>query len=301
MHALISEAATLQLRSKLLSRVIFSSLLILWIAPLAEASPRKRYEPQNSLLVQVDAPESDVMQAVQEVSEDQIIHGTFSYEKERTLYGAHAESSAPVFGPWEGLGKPIFKTASKILAPKFFKDSGDIGTIFVRYVVQSAEPNTTSLRIDAVFVDASMRNHPSTGSVESAEYAAIQEHLKAIQQQRDANQKAAQEIADRRAQGASPSKTSVSTPAELDDSWSLGLTVPQLEQRVADLRREVELQVKLSGASVKAAPYRGANTLVSLPAKASVVIVVLTPYWYGVETEDGHHGWIHRSELEPLD
>ena len=299
MHALTFEAALLRLRSKVLSRVLFTSILVLWTPLLA--APPKSYESVNSLLVQVDAPASDVFQAVQEVSEDQIVHGTFSYEKERTLYGAHAESSAPVFGPWEGPGKVIFKTASKILAPKFFKDSGDIGTIFVRYVVQSVEPNTTSLRIDAVFVDARMRNHPSTGSVESAEYAAIQEHLKAAQQQRDANQKSAQEIAERRAQGAPPSKVSGSRAAELDESWGLGLTVPQLEQRVAELRREVELQVKVSGASLKAAPYGGANTLVSLPAKAPVVVVVLTPYWYGVETEDGHHGWIHRRELEPLD
>ena len=29
-------------------------------------------------------------------------------------------------------------------------------------------------------------------------------------------------------------------------------------------------------------------------------MVVLTPYWYGVETEDGHRGWVHHSQLEPL-
>jgi hypothetical protein len=30
------------------------------------------------------------------------------------------------------------------------------------------------------------------------------------------------------------------------------------------------------------------------------VILVTTAYWYGVETESGEHGWIHRSELEQL-
>ena len=38
----------------------------------------------------------------------------------------------------------------------------------------------------------------------------------------------------------------------------------------------------------------------SLPAETEVLIVVLTPYWYGVETEDGHRGWIHHSQLESL-
>jgi hypothetical protein len=26
----------------------------------------------------------------------------------------------------------------------------------------------------------------------------------------------------------------------------------------------------------------------------------VTPYWYGVETTDGQHGWIKRQQLEPL-
>ncbi len=38
----------------------------------------------------VEAPEGDVVKAVQQVTQDQIIHGTFSYEKERILYGAHS-------------------------------------------------------------------------------------------------------------------------------------------------------------------------------------------------------------------
>jgi SH3-like domain-containing protein len=33
---------------------------------------------------------------------------------------------------------------------------------------------------------------------------------------------------------------------------------------------------------------------------AEVVIVVQTPYWYGIETEDGEHGWINHSQLESL-
>jgi hypothetical protein len=264
--------------------------------------PRSSFQPDNSLLVQIDAPEADVRQAVQEVSEDQTIHGTFSYEKERTLYGAHAAASAPVFGDWQEAGKPFYKLASGVLAPKFFKYSEDIGTISVRYVVQPVDASTTSLRIDAVFVDARNVKHASQGNVESAEYGAIQEHLRALQAQRKENEQAAQEIAVRRAK-ANPEKQNSAQPGVADsgDSWALGLTVPQLEQRVAELRHEVELQVKDSGASLKAAPFRSAGTLVSLPARTQVVVVVLTAYWYGVQTDDGRRGWIHRSQLEPVE
>jgi hypothetical protein len=30
------------------------------------------------------------------------------------------------------------------------------------------------------------------------------------------------------------------------------------------------------------------------------LIVISTTYWYGVETHDGQHGWMLRTELEEL-
>ena len=78
------------------------------------------------------------------------------------------------------------------------------------------------------------------------------------------------------------------------------LSVAELQEEVRALRHEVELRVKDSGAPLKLAPFQSSATIVSLPPQTEVLIVVLTPYWYGVETEDGHHGWIHHSQLEPL-
>jgi hypothetical protein len=257
-------------------------------------------EPESIYLVQVTSSADDVIRAVQAVTEDQIIHGTFSYEKERTLYGAHAANSVPVFGAWDQPGKVFYKVATGVLAPRYFKDSGDIGTIAVRYVVAPVDPKTTTLRIDAVFVDARNVKHASKGSVEAAEYAAIQTYLQTLQNDRQEAEKAEQTAAQRaEPQGAALAKSS--GDALMSDSWALGLTVPQLEQRVSELRREVELQVRDSGASLKSAPYRAASTLASLPSRSTVVVVVLTPYWYGVQTEDGHRGWIHRSQLEPVE
>ena len=278
--------------SSALVAVLF--VVVIYVSGLIAAS-----SSGTSFLVQINAPEADVLRAVEEVTEDQIIHGTYSFEKERTLYGAHAANAAPVFGKWDQSGKPLYKVADKVLAPRFFKDSEDIGTISIRYVIQPIEAATTSLRIDAIFVDARNVKHASKGSVEAAEYGAIQEHLQAIQTEQKQTEQAAQEIAAERAAGVAK-RSATNTSADPGDSWSVGLTVPELERRVAELRREVELLTRESGASLKAAPYRSASTLAALPARTQVLVVVLTPYWYGVETEDGHRGWIHRNELEPL-
>ena len=90
------------------------------------------------------------------------------------------------------------------------------------------------------------------------------------------------------------------SPSSSSDSSIAGLSVPELQKQVETLRHQVELRVKDPGAALKAAPFQSSTTLVSLPGATEVLVVVLTPYWYGVETEDGHHGWIHHSQLEPL-
>jgi hypothetical protein len=283
------------------SRVVCAlvAVLLTWVTCLSASMADK--SPDSLFVVQVNAAEADVLKAVEGVSEDQIVHGTFSYEKERTLYGAHASNSAPAFGSWDQPGKAFYKIASGVLAPRFFKDSGDIGTISVRYVVQAVDASTTNLRIDALFVDARNVKHASKGSVEAAEYGAIQERMRSMQADRKDTARAEQEIAAERAQTPGKLEHAKHGVSGSDDSWALGLDVPQLEQRVAELRHDAELEVKDPGGSLKAAPFRAAATLASLPGKTEVVVVVLTPFWYGVQTEDGHRGWIHRSEVEPLE
>ncbi len=246
------------------------------------------------LMIRVESPKDDVEAAVEQVTQDQIIHGTYSYDKERILYGAHSAEGAKVFGTWKGPGKAYYKVADKILSPRFFKDSEDIGTISVRYVVQSADANASIVQIDAVFVDARNVRHPSLGNVESSEYAAIQEHLRTILSKK---QEADHPTARAGASTPTPSATSVVTTASIPPQ---NLTVPAMQVHVEALRHEVELRVKDPGAQLRAAPFHGAATLETLPTQTEVLIVVLTPYWYGVETEDGHRGWIHHSQLEPL-
>jgi hypothetical protein len=184
----------------------------------------------------------------------------------------------------------------------------------VRYVVQSQDDKHTVLRIDARFMD-DFRHvvHPSNGSVESAEYKDIHDHLDTIalmkQEAAEAQSKKA-DSSSRRAQ--IPLNDVPSEPVRPEPVPPPSEPVPQttaatdfatpvsLEERVHNLRQQVERLVKSPGAPLKSAPFHTASTLRSLPSGTEVLIVISTTYWFGVETHDGQHGWILRDQLELL-
>jgi hypothetical protein len=250
--------------------------------------------------VRIEAPLADVIEAVRQVTQDQIVHGTYSYEKERILYGAHSTAEASVFGAWKGEGTAFYKVVQNVLAPRNFKDTGDIGTISVRYVVQAADANASVVQVEAVFVDARNLRHPSLGEVESSESTAIQQHLRTIQEQREKPQHTVYALADEKHEAASGSSTPAVPLGATNTIPSALPTVPELQKQVDELRHQVELRVRYDGAQLKSAPYHNAATLESLAPETEVLIVVVTPYWYGVESAEGHHGWVHHSQLEPL-
>jgi hypothetical protein len=240
----------------------------------------------------------DVLQASQEVLHDQTIHGTYMFDKEPTLTGAVVVESTSLFAPWKGEGKVFYKIRTDVIAPRHFRDSADQGAIAVRYVVTSVSPERTRIRIDAIYVEnAHRRIHASDGTVEASEYKAIQDHLQAIQ---FTEQEAAD--AKRRRDSAEAVRRSFIREHE-DESTRLAAaqsSVQDLEQRVNALRHEVEQRVRAPGTDLKAAPFRAAASLKALSAYAVVVVVIVTPRWYGVETPDGQRGWIPREQLEPL-
>jgi len=249
------------------------------------------------LNVSVPASERDVLQAVRDVAADGIIQGSKEYNKDEYVGGADAADSTSVFPKWTGSGKVFYKVRQNALDPRNFKDGGDSGTLAVRYVVQPGDDKSTILKIDAIFVDDFHRRpHLSNGSVEAGEYAAIQDHLAAMQlrkqqatqdEQRHQQELAARELETKRKQQ-QLEQAVAQAPGE------------SLEQHVRNLRHDAERLVKSPGGKLRSAPYRSASSLKALPSATVVVILVSTPYWYGVETEDGQHGWMHRSELEPL-
>jgi hypothetical protein len=245
----------------------------------------------------LDAPEAEVLKAVHLIVNDPIVYGTYSYEKEKQLKGAKPASSVKVFGDAPDEGKVFFKVLENVLAPRHFKETADLGTIYLRYIVQGTGSGTTAIHIDAVYVEKNRRRrHESDGTVEESEFQVIKERLEKMQ----AEQKAANEMAGTDS-AAAPTTTEGSAGGDVPAPTPKVVTsAEELEKRVAELRHRAEVRTAAGGAALRSAPYRTAATLQSLPAPAELLVVVLTKYWYGVETTDGHRGWVHRSQAEPL-
>jgi hypothetical protein len=278
----------------------------------------------GGLIINVPFPESEVAQVVADVAQNGIIRGTKEYNKDEYIAGATAVSSTRVF-PEKVEGKVFYKVRLQALDPRNFKNSGDMGTLAVRYVLQPQGDRNTVLRIDARFVEDFRRiSHASNGSVEGAEYKDIHDRLESLQLVKAETVEAATQ---KQGQGAktvsdTTSGSSSSAPAVAAPSGQTAVAaleppggrlqdaaqttpaqtgpVQTLEQRVQDLRRQVERIVKSPGAPLKSAPFNTASTLQTLPAGTEVLIVVSTTYWLGIETHEGQHGWMLRDELESL-
>src|SRR5512140_3681861 len=100
------------------------------------------------LIVNVPFPESDVAQVVQQVVQNGMIRGTKEYNKDDYISGAAEASSTRAFPEWTEGGKVFYKVRLKALDPRNFKDTNDVGTLAVRYVVQAQGDKNTVLRID---------------------------------------------------------------------------------------------------------------------------------------------------------
>jgi len=261
------------------------------------------------LIVNVPLGEDEVAQVVADVAQNGIIRGTKEYNKDEYVSGATAVDSSKAFPAWTDGGKVFYKERKHALDPRNFKDSGDMGTLTVRYVVQEQGEKNTVLRIEAVFVEEFRHvAHPSDGSVESAEYKSIQEHLDAIENVK----KQTAQIEEERRQppavkplAAPPATTNDTVPAVETPPTVVSTTLTtapavSLEQRLHDLHHQLQRLVKAPGAPLKSSPFHTARTLQSLPTGSEVLVLILTPYWYGVETHDGQHGWILRDQLEQL-
>jgi hypothetical protein len=259
------------------------------------------------LIVNVPMTEDEVVKAVQEVVQNGIIRGTKEYNKDEYVTGAVAATSSPLFPTWTEGGKIFYKVRFHAIDPRNFKQSGDIGTLAVRYVVMEQGEKNTVLRIDAVFVEEFRRtSHPSNGSVESSEYKDIHDHLEAIQlvkQETTEAEKQRQDQLAKKQRAAFEADVAAAAPPPSPAENAAASPPPSsqsLEQHVQDLRRQVERIVRSPGAPLKSAPFRTASTLQSLSTGTEVLVVISTPYWYGVETHDGQHGWIARDQLELL-
>jgi hypothetical protein len=293
----------------------------------AAARDKEKVSYGEGLIVNIPVPESEVEQVVQDVVQNGVIRGTKEYNKDEFVSGAVAASTSHVFPAWTEGGKVFYKVREHALDPRNFKDSTDTGTLAVRYVVLAQGANNTVLRIDALFEEEFRHAiHPSSGAVESAEYKDIKDHIDSIevmkQQDAEAEKERQEQLAKRRnyvlpadsTSAAAQSSQLAEVPADSNlrvvlpqppqqsagsESLSASTATPQsLEEHVKDMRRQVERLVKAPGAPLKSAPFHTASTLQTLKTGTEILILISTPYWYGVETHGGQHGWIMRDELE---
>jgi hypothetical protein len=276
----------------------------------------------EGLIVNIPLAESEVEQVVEDVAQNGVIRGTKEYNKDEFVNGAKAAASCRIFPAWTEGGKVFYKVREHAIDPRNFKDGGDVGTLAVRYVVLPQGEKNTVLRIDALFEEDFRHTvHQSSGSVENSEYKDIHEHLEAIEVMKKQNVEAEAERQEQLLKKqnqvmqwkdptpAPPSPANSESPAYSSSREESAATVgpnlsasstpaKTLEERVKDLRKQVERLVKSPGAPLKSAPFHTASTLQTLSAGTEVLILISTPYWYGIETHDGQHGWMMRDQLE---
>jgi polyhydroxyalkanoate synthesis regulator phasin len=291
-------------------------LLLLTTLPAA-ARDKDGTQYGTGLVVNIPYPANEVTRIVQDVIQNGIIRGTKEYNKDEYITGATAASSTRVFTHWTEGGKVFYKVRLKALDPRNFKNGGDLGTLAVRYVVQAQGDQHTVLRIDARFVEDFRRTaHPSNGSVEGAEYKDIHDRLESLELMKSQTAEAEKTTQQSTSKAvvitdeSAPPKELHSKPADAPlaatdsthsappDSTQSSPPAQTLEERVQELRERVERRVKSPGAPLKSAPFHTASTLQSLTPGTEVLIVISSPYWVGVETHEGQHGWILRDDLE---
>jgi hypothetical protein len=269
--------------------------------PLHGREHKRKVTPEDYSAVfstEISSPESEVSQAVEAIVNNGIIQGSKEYNKDKYIENASAATSSSLFPVWKEPGAVYYKVRTGVLAPLNFKDSRDEGTLAVRYIVQSKDASKSILRIDAVFVEDFRHTvHPSDGSVENAECKEIEDQIDAIEAEKKQGQEREQQRQEKLTGEALERKRQADESSALAAAQTSAQT---LDQRLEALRHLAERVVKATGGQLKSAPFHSATNVKSLAAGSEVIILIVTPYWYGVETTDGQHGWVNREELEPL-
>ena len=273
-----------------------SAIFLLFALAAASAAVPDRDRP-TGFSIDLRVASDKLLQVVRQVANDRTIRGTYQYDKETTLTGASSDTSSDAFEPWNGPGQVFYKVKHQTVAPAHFPDSGDIGTVTVRYIVQPLGPEGTRLRIDAVFIaEGRHQRHISDGSVETTEFAEIAQKLQDLQEQ----EKEAERQAQNKAQEQQQNELRNSLEEENSRLEAATTSLQQLQQRKEELRREVLARAKLSGVPLKTAPFNHAATLRLLPKGTVVTIVMRTPYWYGVLGPQAQRGWVYHLLLEAV-
>ncbi len=232
---------------------------------------------------------------VKTVSEDGVVRGTSEYKGSAEIYGAAPGTGSTAFHTPPAPGTVLYKVRKDTIAPEHFYQSNDVGTLTVRYVVKALGPNSTRLNIDAIFQEDSHHHyHPSDGTVENAEFLAISDEIK------DIDDKEAKEKQD--AQYAAEEKKMADLLTQLDQARANLKTSDAKEKELAKKVSAVSGgkpgRVKTTSADLKAEPYNESKTLGSLSQGDAVTVLLQTRSWYRVQAASGTQGWVYRLMLE---
>jgi hypothetical protein len=282
----------MSIRPRTASWLIFG-IVVLSLTP---SNARKRQHWGEGFSVDLDQPYDQVLNIVQQVTNDGIIRGTYQYKGTNQLDGAESARTSSAFPKWTGAGTVLYKVRPNTLAPEHFYQSGDKGTVAVRYIVQLAGPNSTQLRIDAIFQeDDRHHSHPSDGLVESNEFEAIAAKIKdledvaARQREEEAQKKQQQRVEELEAELDRENATLAAARAK-EQQLQGKLQEPSPGNRTA--------RVRTPSAQLKAAPYNQSRTLQTLAQGDTVTVLSQTRAWYRVQALNGQLGWVYRLMLE---
>jgi hypothetical protein len=273
--------------------VTFLALALLLTA--AEAKKDKQHYGAG-VSASVARPYVQVLPIVREIAEDGTIRGSSQYKGTDDLAGATAVKKAEGFPPWNGQGTVFYKVRSDVLSPTHFLDSGDKGTVVVRYIVESIDSANTRVIIDAVFnEDSHHRTHPSDGGVESMEFVAISQKFTAL----DAAEKQKREEAEQTEKHKKLLELQEAQSREQAQLDSVNSELQAAEQKIAEQQKGRRFRVQ-TAADLKAAPFNSAQRVRELSQGDAVLVLLKTPAWYKVQTRNGEQGWVYHLMLEAI-
>ena len=247
--------------------------------------------------VDLETAPDTVIQIVKGVANDTVIRGTSMYAKDVEIDDADSPKSSTVLPPPAGSAQVFYKVKDKVISPAHFPAAGDIGTLTIRYVVETVNPKRARLSIDSVFVtDAGHHLYASDGSVETAEYAEIITQIKALESPK-VRHHSPQSVTDHGQETLGLQNTLADEQARLAEAK---LAEQKLQERIKQLQFNTEGRVRGQAVPLKASPYDHASTVLELDKGMMVTVLTTTKYWYRVRTAKGDEGWIYYVFLEPL-
>lgn len=264
---------------------------------LTPASARTKQRWGNGLSVDINHPPDQVLDIVREVAADGFIRGTSQFKDTSQLEGAVPVSSSKLFKEWTEGGTVLYKIKTHTISPEHFDESGDEGTVAVRYIVQATGPHSTRLRIDAVFQEEARRTiHPSDGTPENGEFLAIEAKVKDVEDQEAQLQRQVGLEQQEQQLG----KLQAELDRETTELNAVKAKQQDVQRQIQELQRNKAGHIRTSTADLKAAPYNRSKTLLSLSQGDTVTVLMQTPNWYQVVAPSGEQGWVYRLMIEVI-